>query len=177
MTDRGPFEHEIKLLLASGAKLKLLYFSDREQRWIFSYRYGLTTRNGEAPDVVNDVQLMANYECGVLASPIVLSMHVIFPERLGQRYWAGVDISPGAKTYLEFNYERRAEEFRLAEICKGANQRMQLGEDTRLGLIRQVQFPFPVLDRVCLEFGKYKVPFLTNSGANAEFELPERTLR
>jgi len=173
----GPFEHEVRLLLASGARLKLLYFSDRDQRWIFSYSYVGDKKAGQAPDVVNDVQLTANYECGVLASPIILSMHVVFPDRLGQRYWAGVDISPGAKTYLEFTYERRAEEYRLVEICKGASQRVKLEEDTRLGLIRQVEFPFPVLDRVYLEFGKYQLPFLTNEGAIREFELPERTLR
>lgn len=31
-----PLEHEITLNLASGAHLRLRYFSDREQRWIFS---------------------------------------------------------------------------------------------------------------------------------------------
>jgi hypothetical protein len=173
----GPFEHEIRVLVANGASLKILYFSDREQRLIFSYRYVGEKKPGQQPDIVNDVQLTANYECGILASPLVLSMHVIFPERLGQRYWAGVDISPGAKTYLEFTYERRPAEYRLVEISKGASQRVKLDEHTRLGLIRQVQFPFPVLDRVPLEMDRFRLPFLTNSGEIADFDPPERTLR
>src|SRR6478672_2103977 len=99
-----PLEHEITLDLASGAHLRLLYFSDREQRWIFSYDYVSPERAREPPDVINKVCLVANYADGLLKSNFVLSMHVVIPSRLGREFLAGLDISPGAKTYLEFNY-------------------------------------------------------------------------
>ena len=118
---RDPIEHQIDLRLASGADLKILYFSDREMRWIFSYSYRGERRPGEQPDVVNQVRLTAEYIEGLLAPSFVLSMHVVIPSRLGQSYFAGVDISPGGKTYLEFTYRLYRESpdataYRLAEI-------------------------------------------------------------
>jgi len=90
--------HQIEVALASGAHLKLLYFSDREMRWIFAYDYVGEKKPGEAPDVVNKVQLTADYAEGLLTPIFMLSMHVIIPSRLGQSYFAGVDVSPGGKT-------------------------------------------------------------------------------
>lgn len=169
-------EHEITLALASGATLKLLYFSDREQRWIFSYAYVNDKAPSKAHDITNDVRLTANYADGQLDSPIELSMHVVVPARLGQRYFAGVDISPGAKTYLEFTYFRSGHAFRLVEICKGARDRVCLS-DQEPALMRPVEFPFPVPDRIVAEYGVLRVPFRQNGDTIAHFELPERTLR
>ena len=76
-------------------------------RWIFSYHYVGEKKPGETPAVINQVQLTADYAAGLLAPAFMLSMHVIIPGRLGQRYFVGVDISPGAKTYLEFSYKCR----------------------------------------------------------------------
>jgi hypothetical protein len=147
--EKAPYAHKIELPLASGAKLTLRFFSDREQRWIFAYDYVGERAPGTAPTVANDVRLTANYADGLLTSPIVLSMHVIVPARLGQRSFAGVDISPGAKTYLEFTYERATDGFRLVEICKGARERLRF-DQPGLALVRPIKFPFPVpvdLDR------------------------------
>ena len=171
-----PIQHEIDLTLASGARLMLLYFSDRELRWIFSYDYVGEKDPGAAPEVVNKVRLIANYEAGLLTSQLVLSMHVVIPARLGQQFFAGVDISPGAKTYLEFIYERHAEEFRLVEICKGARDRVRL-DDAEPAIVRPIQFPFPVPDRLPIEYGTLHVPFRTNQGDVANFDLPTRTIR
>lgn len=184
MSHHDPLEHEIDLKLASGAALKLLCFSDREQRWIFSYDYVGENDPGTAPEVVNKVRLTANYESGLLTSQIVLSMHVVIPSRLGQSFFAGVDISPGAKTYLEFIYSapishvdnRVGDAFRLVEICKGARDRVSL-TDTGPGIVRPIEFPFPVPDRLPIEYGELRVPFRTNKGDLAYFELPTRTLR
>ena len=175
MTD-DLIQHEIDLKLASGAHLTLLYFSDRELRWIFSYDYSGEKDLGTAPEVVNKVRLVANYEAGLLTSQIVLSMHVIIPARLGQQFFAGVDISPGAKTYLEFTYDRVGDEFRLVEICKGARERVRLA-DTLPAIVRPIEFPFPIPDRVPIEFGTIRVPFRTNQGNVAHFEMPTRTHR
>ena len=169
-------EHEVTLALASGATLKLLYFSDREHRWIFSYDYFGENHLRPAPEVVNKTRLTANYEAGLLARQLVLSMHVIVPERLGQKFFAGVDISPGAKTYLEFTYERDATNYRLVEICKGARERVRLA-DVEPALVKPIEFPFPVPDQIVVDYGVLRVPFRTNAGSLAHFELPESTLR
>ena len=175
MTDTvDQIQHEIALKLASSAQLKLLYFSDREQRWIFSYDYLGKKDPGTAPEVVNKVQLVANYEAGVLAPQLVLSMHVVIPARLGQQFFAGVDISPGAKTYLEFLYERTGNDYLLIEICKGARDRVRVA-DALPALVRPIEFPFPVPDQIPAEYGWYRVPFRTNHGDIANFELPART--
>ena len=169
-------EHEIKLSLASGAQLTILFFSDRETRWIFAYDYFGERHLRPAPEIVNKTRLTANFAAGVLEPQLVLSMHVIVPERLGKKYFAGLDISPGAKTYLEFTYERQADEYRLVEICKGARDRVRLA-DLDPALARRIEFPFPVADRVAVDFGTLRVPFRANDGNIHYFELPAKTLR
>lgn len=184
MSAREPLEHEITLGLASGATLKILYFSDREQRWIFSYDYVGDKAPGAAPEIANDVRCTANYADGQLVSQLELSMHVIVPARLGQRYFAGVDISPGAKTYLGFTYQapisdldnRVGDAFRLVEICKGARERVRLDE-VEPAIMRPIEFPFPVPDRIPIEHGTIRVPFRTSQGDIAYFDLPTRTIR
>lgn len=173
---RHPVEHEIKLDLASGAHLTILYFSDRELRWIFSYDY--VGQKIWDPKIVNKAKLTADYADGLLAPQIVLSMHVVIPERLGKEFFAGLDISPGAKTYLEFNYELTSASaaYRLVEICKGARERVRI-DVVDPALVQPVQFPFPVPDRVPIEYGKVRIPFRTNSDDVAYFDLPVRTLR
>lgn len=178
---KDPIEHEIDLRLASGAHLKLLCFSDREHRWIFSYNYVGEKKPGTDPEIVNKVRLTTNYESGLLVSQFVLSMHVVVPSRLGQQFFVGVDISPGAKTYLEFTYERErtpetGDSYRLVEICKNARERVRL-DAVAPALVKPIEFPFPVPDRVPVEFGNLNVPFRTNTGGIAYFELPARTLR
>lgn len=177
-----PMQHEITFKLATGANLKLLYFSDRELRWIFSYDYVGEKAPGATPEVVNKVQLTANYEAGILTAQLVLSMHVVIPVRLGQQFFAGVDISPGAKTYLEFHYTKcknaadKIVDYRLVEICKGARECVSL-DVNEPAIVRPIEFPFPVPDRIAVEFGAIHVPFLTNQGVIAHFDLPTRTHR
>jgi len=177
-----PIEHQLELLLATGASLKLLYFSDREMRWIFSYDYVGEKLPGQAPDVLNKVRLTADYAEGVLTDSFVLSMHVVIPSRLGQQFFVGMDISPGAKTYLEFHYKLSqrdqailSPEYRLIAIQKGAREQILLG-DHRASLVKQIEFPFPIPDRV--EAGNcVRVPFRLNNEEIAYFELPTRTRR
>lgn len=175
MSKSDPIEHEIKLALSSGARLTLLYFSDREMRWIFSHDYVGEKAPGAAPDIVNEVRLTADYAEGHLTPQLVLSMHVVVPSRLGQTLYVGVDISPGAKTYLEFSYRRGAAEYRLVEICKGARDRIRLVDGP--ALVRPIAFPFPIPDRLPVEHGALHVPFLTNAGTIDHFVLPWSTIR
>lgn len=173
---KHPLQHQITLDLASGARLWLLYFSDRELRWIFSYDYVSPPRSPRPPDVLNEIRLVADYAEGLLSSSFVLSMNVVIPSRLGRDFLAGLDISPGAKTHLEFSYGRSSNEYKLIEICKGARERVRL-DAAEPAVIRPLAFPFPVPDRIPVEFGRLKVPFRTNADSINHFELPERTLR
>jgi hypothetical protein len=172
---RDPLEHRIDLHLASGAQLTILSFSDRESRWLFSYTYRSQNDPGEVPDIVNEVKLTADYRDGLLAPAFVLAMHVVIPTRLGRRYFAGLDISPGAKTYLEFSYER-TEVYRLVEICKGASERVRI-DMSAPSIVRPIEFPFPVPDQLDMDYGRVNVPFRTNSGAFNHFTFPLSTLR
>ena len=171
--------HDITVDLASGARLTLLYFSDTEIRWIFAHDYVGEKLPGQTPDLVNKLRLTADYAQGVLADTLVLSMHVVVPSRLGREYFVGVDISPGAKTYLEFTYRREPDEqgpYVLVEICKGARDRVRL-DPSMPGLMRPIEFPFPVPDRLFVEHGRLLVPFLTNNGVVHHFKLPWSTVR
>jgi hypothetical protein len=168
--------HEINLDLASGARLTLLYFSDRELRWIFSYRYIGEKDPGAEPEVVNEVKLTADYAEGLLATQLVLSMNLIIPSRLGREFFAGMDISSGAKTYLEFSYEKTDDAYRLVEISKGARRPVRV-DDNAPAIVKPIEFPFPIPDRIPIEYGALRVPFRTNVGIVAHFILPTRTLR
>lgn len=173
ITAKAPLEHKISLDLCSGARLAVHYFSDHEARWIFAYDYAGT------PDIVNETRLVANYTAGLLDQELVLTMHVIVPARLGQEFYVGVDISPGAKTYLTFRYGCSVlvpDTYTLVEICKGVHDRVRLDE-TEPGLVRPIEFPFPVPDRLYFEHDKLHVPFLTNAGSINYFDLPRSTLR
>jgi hypothetical protein len=108
-------------------------------------------------------------------------MHVIIPTRLGQRFFAGMDISPGAKTYFEFLYERQQAafgrldaEYRLVEICKGARDRVRWLDTP--ALLQAIESPFPIPDRIALT-NMVQVPFRTDAGTIAHFELPRSTVR
>jgi hypothetical protein len=72
-----PPQHENRLDLASGARLTILYFFDREQRWLFAYNYIGKKDPDTVPEVVNDVKLTAEYTKGLLASTLVLTRHVM----------------------------------------------------------------------------------------------------
>lgn len=104
------------LKLGSGATLKLIIQGD-DHCWRFGYDY---IRHGENREVLvrNDVKLNVNYHKGQITDRIELSMHVIFPGRFGKEFVYGVDVSPGAKTFYEFGYER------VKGGQRGANRRL-----------------------------------------------------
>lgn len=177
-------QHDIHLEHAGDSQLKIMIFSDREMRWIFSHNYIGEKLPGQAPDFVNKTRLVAEYRDGLLTDPIVLSMEIVVPSRLGQRFFAGVDISPGAKTYLEFRYERylAGGTSRLAEICKGAREYIRVA-DLDPAFLKQFEFPFPVCDilepeRVSAQQSNVlRVPFRANDDTIANFTFPLSTTR
>ncbi len=171
--------------LASGAHLKVQIPSLEEQVWIFQYRYHRRNEHRRI-DLVNDVQLEVPYLDGfVEARPaefrrrLTLSMNVVLPAKLGVRFFLGVDISPDAKTFLQFHYEpdpKNEEVLRLVEVEVGAQHQFRL-DAMPDGLIRPIDFPFPVQDTILPEFGDYRVPFLDREGQIAYFVFPLRTRR
>ncbi len=173
MTEELLLVHRFHFYLASGARVDLLQEGDWA-RWTFEYTF---REHDEERFVVliNETKLVVEYQDGLITDRIVLSMHAIFPGRLGKKHFLGVDISPGAKTYFEFVYERDGYMFRLASGQIGAQpiQRFDQGE----GLARMPVLPFPLPDRIIAEFGTFRVPFKKDDGTMGHFEFPARTVR
>jgi hypothetical protein len=163
--------------LYTGARLEVLEFpEDETHRWIFTYHYIEAKALGEMPEVVIEYSLVVNYMCGELADTFELAMHVIIPSRLGQKSFAGVDISSGAKTYLRFVYKRWGEKsYRLHAVGKGVDPDRELPRDG--GLVKQPVLPFVLLDEVEGEFGRFSVPFHHRDGSTKEFSFPYHILR
>jgi len=178
----------VEWLLVNGSRVKMLLFNRRQHRLTFSYNYRKYPK-GEArgqPHVVNEIRLVVDYLDGLVIS-CALSMHVIFPARLGKVYAYGVDISPGAKTFLQFRYERQMlpdkEDkffFQLVELEIGCGRIIDLrpkGGPGSKALMRPVEFPFPVCDRIVAEFGQFRVPFLDNDHQEQFFVFPRSIIQ
>jgi hypothetical protein len=167
-------QYEINLDLANGVKLKIHLFNRLEQRWIFSYFLVKRQTEERKPLVTNDVRLVIDYNCGV-ATACSLSMNIIIPKRLGRNFLYGMDVSPGAKTYLQFIYEKietaDPNYFQMVTIEKGATQKIDL-KSLAPALVRPIQFPFPLLDKIILQGNIFRVPFLGHDDQDNYFEFP-----
>ncbi len=156
----------VRFKLAHGpATLEVSVFTDWTARWIFKHRF-LRREAGDrgAVQMVNDSTLVVDYGDEGAIAKVELSMHIILPHRLGQVRLAGVDVSPGAKTFLTFEYRLEpkarcpsAPTFVLSAITRGASHRLELDEPA---LLTPLHFPFPVPERIEPVCGKYRVPFL-----------------
>lgn len=179
-----PLEHLLRFPLAGGGAVRVLAFNLRE--WALEWHYIYTKRDGDEPhgDVVlyNEMRVHARFTDGKIDDKLTVTMHVVLPQRLGREFFAGVDISPGAKTFLEFGYARKGSAFCLIEIVQGAggpgkHWTIDTPEMPRAGLRKQIDFPFPVLDRIELRYGSYEVPFLRDDGLIEHFDIPVATRR
>jgi len=176
-TENEQPEYEINLLLDTGAQLKMVLFSDTEHRWIFKHRgvYPEAQERSAQPLLVNDTTLVVDYDGGV-AQDCRLTMDIIRPDRRGKTYFLGVDISEGSRLFAEFQYEKQGDVYRMKTIDLGSHGRVELdalGE----GLVKPVEVPFPLKDRVENEFGKYRIPFLKSDGEQAFFQFPRNYRR
>ncbi len=167
-------QYEILLDLADGVKLKIHLFNRFEQRWIFTFNYLKKLEGERQPQVVNELRLVIDYNHGV-ATVCSLSMNIIIPKRLGQHFLYGMDVSPGAKTFLQFIYEKveaaDQQYFQLVAIEKGATQKIDL-KTLAPGLMKPIEFPFPILDRIMLRGNIFQVPFLGYNDQDNDFEFP-----
>jgi len=143
----------------------------------FTYRYMSVDRR--EVKLQNMQRLYVKYRDGLVHS-VEVTMHVIIPERPGKKAFLGVDISPGAKTFVEFRYQPDGPDaFRLFEIQIGR----KLLELDKLGdaLVQPLDFPFPVLERIVRKhpaheagepnYGPFQVPFLHDSDEVRYFEF------
>jgi|SRR3989338_10199941 len=163
--------YKINLRLENEARLEMILFSTKEHRWIFRHHYTSPVKErGEKPEIVNDTTLAVNYDKGI-AEGINLFMNIVFPHRRGQTYWAGLDISKNSLVGVEFKYEKQGRLFRMIQADAGIYGKLEL-DKLQAGLMKPVEFPFPLKDKVELE-GEYRVPFLKNDGEIAFFSFPE----
>lgn len=169
---RDPYQVNKTLPWSDDSEVSVLVFGDKEKtdKLLFQHDYIL---RGDQRDVTlrNFLKLWVTYTDHQI-SDVTLTMHVILPHRLGRQFYAGLDISHGAKTFLEFTTERRGDVFLVKEVVKGAGfTRLRLDEP---GMIKQVNFPFPVPNRLEPIEGVYQVEYLRNDGALDTFLFPVR---
>jgi hypothetical protein len=174
-----PTDYRFDLSLDTGAKLAILVFNEHgetEVRWLYSYRF-MHKEDGElhVPKALIEYRLVVSYSNGQLRDEIELNMHVIIPERLGKKYVAGLDISPGAKTYLSFLYRRQEPKlFLLAAVGKGGRAPVEVPNAD--GLVKQTDLPFVLADRLERQ-GQYRVPFHSEGDEIEHFYFPESVKR
>lgn len=173
LLDGEPLSHDVVLALPDDAEVRIMVTGE-EHRWIF--RHVLRVCVDRELRLYCETKLVVDWARGVLADKLVLSMHVVLPEKLGQAFVAGVDVSEGAKTYLEWTYAAAGDRFRLRELCRGANDRHSFEQEP--GLVRAMPLPFPVLDVIEDEGRSYRVPFRKDEAGNlGYFTFPRTTLR
>ena len=173
-------EQTMDFRLEDGIRLRLLQHSMAESKRIYEYTYRHKTPDGRNVDVYNEWKLTVPYTNGIVGDKIELSMHIVLPERLGKEFAWGVDISPGAKTYVEFDYRRVNPDevlspWRLDEVRVGSRKTYRF--DVGPGLIRPVEFPFPVPDLISVEHNAVAFPVLLKNDTLGEVDLPIVILR
>ena len=114
-------------------------------------------RRGAKPEMVYYSWVSARYNSIGRLVDFSLNVDTVWPKKRGQQYAWGVDISPGSHLFLVFNYVREGDAMVLTSVEKGASPPIDLrgGQE---GLIKPIEVPFPVLDRVAIEYNECRVP-------------------
>lgn len=165
----APLTYSAEFEFAHGVCLRLQMFDHHEHRWHWVHRYAPRPGGlGTNPEIVNDLRITAIYLDGALVLPLKVCMNIVIPARLGKRILYGMDVSPGAKTYVEFHYADPDDQrnLRLTRIEVGAFRSVDLPRVAGEGLVRPLaDYPFPVLEQLPLTWGMYyRVPFLAEDG-------------
>ena len=186
VSDDGDDEESVEEIVSSismccnlphqyGARVELLIHPELEAVLFMKHRYAEKT--GRKVKLVNELMLTARYENkSKLLESISLDMYIIVPERLGQRFLYGMDISPGAKTFIEFSYALRLREglsYQLSEITVGS-KKVNLSSNDDKQLVIPMDFLFPVPDVIhCIDELYYRVPFFPDdSGDTGNLTFP-----
>lgn len=200
--------YQTRLDLACGLRLTQHFFSWDEMRWIFEGRFHWSDEaDPHTSKIINEWKLLVDFKGGHLMPRFKVSMHVIVPERLGKQYFLGVDISPGAKTFLEFYYERPEPvvarptgetdpywkgippqnipripgPFYLAEISQGARPPIDvraLTAEHGPGLVKPIEVNFPFPIADRIPWHHgYQIPFLDDNFEVAQVVVPESLIK
>jgi hypothetical protein len=171
---------ELNFELPNDIRLEILFFlRELETKMIYSYLYRENSKDARIGiTFANDITLTVKYINGH-SQEFDLSMNMTNASKLGQKYFAGVDISPGAKLYVEFYYERRMLDgidcFQMKTVRVGARKVIDLDKLSGDLPMKIGKFPFPLNDRVTMAYdgkhGPFQVPILNNEGKiiNIEF--------
>lgn len=171
--------------LDNNTQLKMNVFAPvdgyDEVKYFFDYRYVENENDNPHSDVtfVNDISVYVQYNHCV-AQHLEIQMNMVFPERLGRKEWAGMDISPNAKLFIQFIYEKEKSDktkgnkggFRLRYL-ETPKRRIDLKtEPEKSAIMQPVNFPFIIKDFIELDFG-YEVPFKDSDGNEQIISFPE----
>lgn len=125
--------------------------------------------NPREVELRNDLKVLVRYnnENKLLEDSVSLTMHIIMPSKLGQAFLYGVDVSPGAKTFVEFIYNKGEDDsYRLGEVVVGT-KRIDVSRPQESALVSSINFPFPVPDRIeCIDGWYYQIPFFPDDSGN-----------
>lgn len=166
-------EYRANLRLSSDATLTMYMFSHKEHRWIYEYTHAI--REGRVVVLDNKQKLVVNYTYGDISTDVVLSMNITNYKRRGKEFFLGVDVSENSKLYIEFHYKKIGDTLKLARIEQGAFKIFDL--ENSAGIIKPVNFPYTVMDKIPLYHGYYPVPFMRLDGGDGTFNPPDSILR
>ena len=174
-----PTEYRVEIPYGEHAGLNLLMFSHQEHRWLFEYRY--VAGEDHKVDILNKYRLVIDYTDGIASGEVVLSMEIVFPERRGQEYLCGVDISRNSKVFIQFRYRKETGSdvpaYRLEEFEVGCGKVYKLENPEAGALINPVEFPFEVRDRITRESGLFRVPFKVDETRSDDFSFPNNIVK
>jgi hypothetical protein len=169
-------EYKIGLDLKSGAKLEMLMFSHDEHRWFFKNRYveRVEKKLHEEPDMINDTTLVVDYKDGI-AQNCELTMDIVFPPRRRKVFLLGVDVSINSKLNVTFQYDKKEGFYKMAKVDLG--RKVIDLEKMEQGLMKPVDFQFPVEDKIENKSGEYSFPFLKSDWKIDFFTFPDNYRR
>jgi len=167
--------------LPGEIKLKISCFMEEDSiRHFYTHYYFEEEKDNPVKrrDVfyINEQELYVRYEKGVLEE-CRLSMDVILPERRGKKEKYGIDISEKSRLSFQLYYEVEKTkipekeqnrmksyidgnlvELVLARIGVGSKEHNLKENEGKDAIVKQIELPFRVLDRIPFDLGSFSVP-------------------
>ena len=172
--------------LKTGASLEYIFHGEDEQKWKFSHILNLRDEPRGRTRTYIRIWAYVNYRRGILANSdellvkqphaVSLNMKIIFPERLGKKFRWGMDLSPGAKNYVELLYRLDADRTLRAFWGKVNRSIFDIDpeEPGSFDLATQTDYPLWLtipFDSGYAPFG-YRVPYLKEDKTQEFFRFP-----
>ncbi len=156
-------EYTAKFKLKNDVTLKQLLFSHEEYRWIYEYLFVKKVQKSRLPALSNTVKIIIEYHKGILSN-LEVTMDIINHKNRGKKFVAGADVSANSHVFLQVCYRLSDDKkaWIVTEITKGVNQIWDEKDEHDQLPIRVIKLPFPIQDRIEIDYGSIMVPFLTN---------------